>query len=239
MDVDRKQAFFGERSSFCDPDLTGITVNAALVFSIVFALLQGVVEGPRGSIQGTVFDEKGKPLANAIVYALPEQNKSTQIQVRTFTDAQGKFLLRDIPLGKVSVDAFKESDGYPYNYFPFFNPETRSQPQVEVTSPEVPVQLDIKLAPKAGLLSLNVKDQRGKAIDGSIELTFSRSGLREDFRVIVTAQNTILVPALPFRFSVTAKGYQPWQSGLISLRSNELLKVDVKLEPISESENRR
>lgn len=212
-------------------------MNPALVFSIVFALLQGVVEGPRGSIQGTVLDQNGKPLANAIVYALPEQN--TRTQVRTFTDAQGRFLLKDIPLGKVSVDAFKETDGYPYNFFPFFNPETRPRPQIELTSAEVPAQMDIKLAPKAALLSLNVKDQRGKAVDGSIELTFTRSGLREDFRAIVTAQNTILVPALPFRFSVEAKGYQLWQSGLMSPRSSELLKVEVKLQANSEPVDRR
>ena len=71
-----------------------------------------------GSIRGVVLDRDGRTLPGAKVYGLPEQNMLRQIG--TTADDTGRFTMSDVPAGTVYVSAFKESDGYPYNFFSFF-----------------------------------------------------------------------------------------------------------------------
>ena len=69
-------------------------------------------------MQGSILDREGVPVARAIVYALPEQEMSKPIFATA--DDEGKFILKDIPAGHAYISAYKESDGYPYNFFSFF-----------------------------------------------------------------------------------------------------------------------
>src|SRR5271157_3806575 len=71
-----------------------------------------------GSVTGVVLDAERRPLPGATVYGLPE--KDMRKQFRTTTDAAGEFTLSNIPAGYVYLHAFKEHDGYPYDFFSFF-----------------------------------------------------------------------------------------------------------------------
>jgi hypothetical protein len=101
----------------------------------IFALLAAQGAGRKqtvGSVQGIVFDDNGEPLPNAIVYGLPGQEMSHQI--RRTTDLDGRFKPDGIPPGWVYVDAYKESAGYPYNFFSFFLTDGKTPVKVDVTA---------------------------------------------------------------------------------------------------------
>ena len=76
-----------------------------------------------GSVAGVVLDDEGRFIRDATVYALPE--KDMRKQLTTSTDEQGRFLLKAVPTGSVYIDAYKENDGLPHNFFAFFKTTDR------------------------------------------------------------------------------------------------------------------
>lgn len=72
-----------------------------------------------GSVEGVVLDQQSKPIADADVHALLQEDMRRTVAT-TITDSAGKFILHDIPAGGIYVYADKESDGYPDAFFSFF-----------------------------------------------------------------------------------------------------------------------
>src|SRR5262252_5751903 len=103
-----------------------------------------------GSLQGVVVDSDGKAVSNAILYALPEQNMFRQI--RTTADEQGRFVFKALPPGMVYVDTFRESDGFPYNFFVFFNQSDRTFTKIEVKASNATTDVVINLRSRAAHL---------------------------------------------------------------------------------------
>ena len=178
-----------------------------------------------GSVQGIVKDEHGQPLGDATVYALPEQDMRRQI--RTTTDAEGKFNLPGVPAGGVYIDAFKESDGYPYNFFAFYKPLGEQTLKVNVSPGMQTREVVIKLGPKAAKLQLEIT----QAVIDTAQIEFTRDDIPSPYSVGARSHHTMFVPSLvPFRFSVAVPGYKPWNSQLITAQPGDTVNVAVRLE---------
>jgi carboxypeptidase family protein len=185
-----------------------------------------------GSIQGIVFDGNGKPLAGATVYGLPEQNMNREVDATS--DAAGRFVLSELPEGDVYVSAFKESAWYPCNFFAFFlSPGGNTPNKVAVKAGETTKGVAIQLGQRAARLNLEIMDQNGKPIEEGVALTFTRPDQPGPFSSGSTGKESFLVPAVPFRLTVEAKGFKPWRTdGLLVLKPEETRQLSIRLEPV-------
>jgi hypothetical protein len=190
--------------------------------------------GPRiaqqlsGSLQGTLIDATGKAVSNAIVYALPEQQSRRQI--RTTTDPQGRFVFKALPEGVVYLDAFGKSDGFPFNFFAFFN---HSSPisKVEVKAGVMP-DIVISLEHKTARIAINLTDQSGTPLERPMALSFTRDDMDGVYRQSATAPYSMLVPCVPFSFSLQVEEYQPWCAERMTIQPGEILDIAVKLQAL-------
>ncbi len=186
-----------------------------------------------GSAAGVVLDSAGKPLAGATVYALPEEDMTKQI--RTTSDSAGRFTLGGIPAGGAYLHAFKETDGYPYNFFSFFlSPGERTPVKIKITAGKVTPNVVIQLGLRAAYLQLDVTDEDGTPVDGG--LSFDRLDMPGPYSRGVSARELLMVPPVPFRLTFKAAGYLPWHyggdrwrtnAGLITLKPGETMHLPI------------
>ena len=185
-----------------------------------------------GTIRGIVLDGGHRPLASARVYGLPEKNMLQQIAATA--DDAGRFVLSNIPPGAIYLSAFKEDEGYPYNFFSFYRMPGESLPKVDVKVGETVSDVVIQIGARAAHLEIHITDEDGVPLEHGAELVFTRPDLPGDYRRGVRSRESLMVPPVPFRLAVEAKGYWPWRyggknwqqkAGLISLKSGERLTI--------------
>jgi hypothetical protein len=194
-----------------------------------------------GKIEGIVLEENGAPLKDAWVFICTIANPPY-----AQTGEDGRFVLDHVPASDDhAVCAYKESEGYPYNLFSFYNMPRERMPHVAVRAGQVATGVVVQLGAKAAKLKFNISDENGAAVAAS--LTFSRPDLdlaRPEikdygaFNSSVPLGGEIMVPPVPFRLTVHADGFAPWHyggadwlldSGLIKLRSGETMTLNVQL----------
>lgn len=186
-----------------------------------------------GSVQGTVLDGEGKPLAEATVFVGTHTNAPS-----TKTDAEGNFMLSGVPAGNVGLNAYKESDGYPYNMFSFYLTPGEQLPKFDLAAGQTVKGVIVHLGPKAAYLKFDITDEDGKPVGAGA--SFSRPDLGQfgDYQTSIPANRVVLVPPVPFRLTIAAKGYEPWhyggerwrgREGLIALKSGETLNLAIQL----------
>lgn len=188
-----------------------------------------------GSATGVVLDSAGKPLADATVYAYSEEDMFRQI--RTRSDSAGRFRLESLPRGAEYVDAFKESDGYPYNFFSFFQtPGQRTPVKINVTAGKVTPNVILQMGLRAAYIELDIRDDDGTPVNGT--LLFDRPDIPGPYSRGVAATELLEVPPVPFRLSFEARGYLPWHyegkrgntsAGLLALKSGETIRLRIRL----------
>jgi hypothetical protein len=95
-------------------DAAGISVNGGAILLDVVASANG------GVAEGVVTDQKGEPVANAVIVAVPEARLRARIERyrKTVSDQSGRFTLHGIPPGEYSLFAWESVDGEA-----FYNPE--------------------------------------------------------------------------------------------------------------------
>jgi hypothetical protein len=196
---------------------------------------------PEGTVQGMVLDGTGEPLAAATVYADSTAPHDKRRQLRTQTDAGGRFILKNVPAGKAYLHAFKESDGYPDVFFAFFHmPGQDFPPKVMVKPGETTSDVVMRLGAKAAVVKFKVTDENGTPVNG--RAVFQRPDLGEGGTLwrSLGAEEVLQVPPVPFRVTVNADGYASWHyggsqwegdQGLVRLQSGETLELSVRLRP--------
>lgn len=187
-----------------------------------------------GSISGVVLDSADKPLANATVYAVEKTDMRHQIRVKS--DSLGHFVLNDLSTGSVFVDAYKETDGYPYNFFSFFKaPGSNTPMEIEVAPGKLSTGLVLRLGARAATLRLDIANEEGSPLSGTI--SFVRPDLPGPYKRGVNSGDEILVPPVPFRLTFDAPGYLSWhyggngwlgKDGLMTLKSGETLTITIR-----------
>lgn len=186
----------------------------------------------RGSAEGVVLDADGKPLAGATVFV-----GNLAKAPRTTTDTEGRFILKDLPAGKIALMAFKESDGYPYDMFSFYSMPGGPPPQLDVAEGETVRNVVVHLGERAAYLKLDVTDELGAPVNAGLSFSRPDLGRYGDYRRSAKSSDVILVPPVPFRLTVEAKGFKPWRSGedlqnengLITLKSGETKTLTIRL----------
>jgi hypothetical protein len=95
-------------------DTAGISVNGGAVVLDVAASAKGAVA------EGVVTDQRGEPVANAVIVAVPETRLRARIERfrKTVSDQAGRFALHGIVPGEYTLFAWESVDGEAY-----YNPE--------------------------------------------------------------------------------------------------------------------
>ena len=176
---------------------------------------------------GVVLDDEGRFIRDATVYALPE--KDMRKQLTTVTDERGRFLLEAVPAGVVYVNAYKESEGLPYNFFAFFKTTGRTPVKIDVPEGNVATGVVIQVGPKSGYLNVMVMDQDGMMLEQEAALVFTRDDMPGSYKISVKLPHSMLVPPVAFRFSIEVRGFESWNSELIRLRPSEDFNAVVSL----------
>jgi Carboxypeptidase regulatory-like domain len=206
-----------------------------LPFLLVVAAPQQPITSAASSLSGTVLDGDGKHVPGATVRAVLQSDYERQFPATT--DASGNFTLTGLPEGTFYLLAFKVSDGYPESFYSFFSRPGMKFPWVSLKEGAATEGVVIRLGAKAARINLNITSRDGTPQDAA--LAFTRPDMPESgsYKVGVSAKASVLVPPVPFRLAVEAKGFKSWhyeanQTGLISLKPGEILNLSVRLEPI-------
>jgi hypothetical protein len=215
-------------------------VSSLILFLLVAVHGFGQGAAPSGVVQGVVVDVDGKPLSKATVYGIPQENMTRPIY--TTSDSEGKFTIHGLPAGPVYLDASKDSDGYPYSIFSFFIMPGQVKPKVNVKEGETITGVVVRLGARAAYLRLAISDEDGTPLNADVLFTRSdMPGHSGDYRTSVLPKETLMVPPVPFRVTVEAKGYKPWQyageheqekEGVIALKPGETFDLVVHLKKI-------
>jgi hypothetical protein len=203
-------------------------MTLAALLAVTPAVAQGPEAAGLASIQGAVLNERGQPVTGATAYVANRGGK----QIRADTDVEGRFTLANIPLGdgEIYVNAFKESDGYPYNFFSFFMNTNRPPIKLRVEPGAVLKNVVIQLGPKAATLNLEITDQDGTPLAEGLSLTFTRADVPGVFSVGAASPHySMLVPPVRFRFTVGATGYQSWNSEATTPSAGGSLDMVIRL----------
>jgi hypothetical protein len=225
----------------------GLALSLSLAILSLSGLLKSFAQTPQatvGSVEGVVMDENGKSISGATVYGLPEEDMRKRIYA--ISDTAGKFTLQDVPTGNAYLHAFKESEGYPDNFYAFYYVKTAHSPVKAEIKPGEATDVTIQLGPKGAYLKVEITDEKGVPVPAGFQL--DRDDVPGPFYTSVTTDSrivgggflngTMLVPPVPFRFSVLADGYETWhfggtkwkgKRGLITLKSGQTLSLSVRL----------
>ena len=183
-----------------------------------------------GSVSGIVLDGSGKPLPSATVYAMPETDMRRQFHTKS--NSEGEFVLGGLAEGSFFFSAFKESDGYPYNFFSFFlSPGEKTPVKVQVRAGESTKDVKIQLGQRAARLDIQITTEDGKPVEGA-SLFFTRPDQPGRYGRGARAAESILVPPVPFHLEVQAKGYRVWQDA-VAPKPGETLALTIRLVPIT------
>jgi len=189
---------------------------------------------PTGVIRGTVVDEHGAPIEKAVVRVTPMGRSLGYELPWAETDAQGRFAIRNLDWGEYSTSAGKESEGYPEGSGSFY--ERGGKFPIVVLSPVSPeTEVQIELAPKAGILTGRVSDSvTGAPIKAGFDFKRPGSsrlelitGQPSNYRVFLPASETMDV-------GVSARGYQTAYFPSLNLSSGQEEQLDIQLQPSGE-----
>ena len=199
-----------------------------------------------GTVQGTVIDPEGIPVADASVYYELRDTPAPGHPRTVATDKSGAFILEGVAAGKVSLGAFKESASYNYSIFAFNAPPRTSMLQVEVKPGETRRNLIIHLAPKAGLLRLRVLDAATRQPLSQIRFQLCRADHADDIGYCLGGGGSpsasdgdlsqFVPPSVPISIKLSALNYTNWTykdqdtgSSLLTLKSGETRVLTIYL----------
>ena len=205
-------------------------MRSTLLTLLVLIMSAGVAsaQNTTGSIEGSVRDLNNRPIAQANVYAYTMENMRRR--VTAVTNANGRFVLRDLPPGSYRIHAYKESEGYADNFFSFFNNSRKGWLAVNVQAGRTTRDVVLELGPKYATLKLSVRDESNRPTDGSLTFVrfddpkrpYSRGG-------DLSGELTMLVPTVPFRFTVEKEGYKRWTSERLSPQPGQTISITAVL----------
>lgn len=210
------------------------------------AQLAGIVvlanaDADNGLIEGTVRYENDDPANGATVYASPMDHAIAGIVPHAKTDENGHFIIPHLFLGKYAVGAEKLNEEYLDTTKQFYSDGKFDT--VTLTSGHPLASVNIRLGPKAGILTGTVSDAvTGAPLDPCVE--FRRAKNPGNFLSgtgLVNAQYRVLVPSdTDILMKVWYGGHKPWyypgttdkaQSRPVNLKPGEETRLDIRLEP--------
>jgi hypothetical protein len=165
-----------------------------------------------GSISGIVADASGVPIRDAKVYDEPVDSVRIGKDHFAVTDPNGRFLIANVPVGKVMVIATKTEDGYPDARFALYSGDA-VLPTVDVKAGQVTSDVAVKLLTKGGRLHGKIVDSRSGLRVPTARITLSRVD-HPNWTLETDPESDgsfdFLIPARPMQIRVSAVGYKTW-----------------------------
>jgi hypothetical protein len=186
----------------------------------------------KGSIRGTVVDDRGSPLSKARVHANALDGRPRGALIRYVeTDENGRFIIDRLEWGKYAIFAMKEESEYPDLGASLYSNDIF--PTVTIV-PQTPLaDLRIQLGPKAGILTGSVVDAtNGGPLNARFKLTraaapdkWLSTSAPPNYRLLLPSSTDVLI-------EVAAPGFKTWTpAGPLQLHPGEELRLDISLEP--------
>jgi hypothetical protein len=196
-----------------------------------------------GSITGYVLDVEGKPVYGAKVYA---DFADAPMGKRRYvlTDDQAHFLIEGLRVGRHTVSAAKEDEGYPPTDIPFYYPGGTESPVVFVNADQTTSGVVVRMGPKAAkLVAQVIDDVTGKSVERA-GITLSRTDYPRytmSFSARPDGEFEILIPSASVELKVSAPDYEGWssienragiQGQALQLSESETKKLSISLRRI-------
>ena len=214
-----------------------------LIFLALAALNSSIQSG---SIHGRVVDADGKPVAKAKLHLAPAKGMQTGRVIFYWSCNDGTFVIDGLAPGAYDVFVSKEDEDYADTQM-FLYSVNGYQPARVVVSDQPGGDVTVRLGPKAGRITGDVRDARNGAPIRDAIITFRRPENEKMF--LQTSLNMIdspgsfdfLVPAAPTAMKVTAPGYEDWtyqaphggqDTDLLTLVPGQKLYLSIKMNPI-------
>jgi hypothetical protein len=215
-----------------------LVASMALAMALPFrAHPQNAGALPRGfgAVEGQVIDAQSQPVSGAKVYAtdlaaFPGRLPSTR------TDRSGRFFLGPLPVGRTTLHASKEAAGYPDTFFAFFDQGSEGITQLQVRNQKVEQGVVVRLGPKGGRLEGQIVDAKTGRPLVAARIALTRIAEPKKFINLgpdsADGRFSVVVPAVAFSVTVSAKGYERWDYGKpLELASGEVKKLRIALHP--------
>ena len=202
--------------------------------ALIICWLGGAISGAQelGKIMGIVVDENCVP----VIAAKVSVDRADQTQFHSLlrsidTDSAGRFVIGRLAFGQYKVFAKQEQLGYPDTRWSFYSGDVFAHATVNSTHPTADVQ--IKIGPKAGLLTGSVSDAlSGAPVPAAFKLT--RVDAPNDWisTSMPPSYRVLLPPATRVRLEVSAPGFKAWAyPDTLRLQSGIERRLDIALEP--------
>ena len=201
------------------------------------AVAQSQAEFPnRGVIYGIVTAQDGTPAKALILNARPLGVDLGMALPWTKTDDTGAFRIEHLPLGRYSV--FAEDDVQGYSSFSA-GPAGPGEPaEVELTAEHPEAEFNLHLPPNAGFLLFRLTNQKTGAAISGVEVTVNsaESPSRLIFSGGYPSGKAVLVPSdRNLLLHVTSCGFREWDQSIgngmsIRIAPGQRLTLDVQLQ---------
>jgi hypothetical protein len=187
------------------------------------------------TVEGKVLDEFGRPMSKVMVDA-PYRGAIAGIMpiFRTWTDENGNFILKGLPLGENVLFAVDTQRGYIDGRSGIFagDPSLYKEVIVQAGRPVTGVVVPIKRGAK---ITMSVVDsEAGVPVPAVVRI--SRPDLNLGGTLITSTnlkgQFQVVLPNLPFRIEVKAADYQPWRYSQMDSQGRETFAI--ALEPAND-----
>ena len=197
-----------------------------IIFLVLFAFVAAFAS-EKGSISGIVVNEMGTPVPGAKVY-VRDMHRASMKAVEYFdADQNGNFKISDLPFGEYRVSAKKEEQNYADTGWAFHG---NHQSPVTVLSKQEPRSyVIVKLPPPAGVLQIVVMG--GTSSDKLKNASLNLARVEDPKKFLSCSANTVFPTFIPSNVPVTVEVTAPGYPGELTMKRNETLRLDVRLQP--------
>ena len=196
-----------------------------------------------GVIEGHVLDAEGQPVQNVTVYA-QKVNLIKGVIPSDETDEQGRFRISNLTPGTYKVYAASGAAGHSQAVLSFYSGSSEDAPEVIVDEQQTTSDVVVHVGPKAATLAGRILDATTNQPVASARVLLRRTDIREGLYLTGPDQQgrfNIPVPHVPFTVSVSAPGYEDWdsknnlssnQTGVLQLAPGTEKDLTVSLQPV-------
>jgi hypothetical protein len=183
-----------------------------------------------GILHGVALDDKGKPIAGAMVQAVKPKALHT-FQLDNFTDSRGEFTVMGLAPGAYNVYVIKEEEGYGNQRAAIYSQEPNVVPVVQITegaTTEVTVNRGVRDGRIVASVTSSATGLPSPKLGYSIRLSAAESFLGAG---ALGGQFVVPVPASPVILEVRAEGYETFRSAPIQVPAGQTKMLAILLKP--------
>ena len=205
---------------------------------LIAEILWAMQEATTGTVQGTVVDECGRPVANVKVYPMSENGGFRRVVPFAITDDDGNFTLHRVLPGENRLFPVFTEAGYPDGRSGIFARDPSLYETVNIEPGQTLRGVVLKLPKKGAVFRAHITDiSTGRPVLTSrIRITrpdvpeaFYESGpdLQGQFEIVLASN-------ISFRVEIRAANYKEWRYSDVDGQGSANLNLTLKSEAIKE-----